>query len=163
LARRHGGEEQIGRQSRLEAMEVGGDVTGAKAGMIAAAVWAAAEPTIRRLARTPYSDVRLLGRGLISGPAWPAVGLGIHLLNGAIFGAAFERAGGRGVRAGVIAAELENALLWPAFALVDRFHRDRRNGTWPRLVTNRRVAVQEVLAHALFGAVLGALTRADSR
>jgi hypothetical protein len=35
---------------------------GATAGAAAAAVWAAGDPLLRRLAGTPYSDVRLLGR-----------------------------------------------------------------------------------------------------
>jgi hypothetical protein len=41
--------------------------------------------------------------------------------------------------------------------LVDRFHPDRRDGTWPPVARDPRVALQEVAAHALFGAVLGAL------
>jgi hypothetical protein len=44
-------------------------------------------------------------------------------------------------------------------AVVDRLHPDRRDGTWPPLLTNRRIAAQEVAGHAVFGAVLGALTR----
>jgi hypothetical protein len=42
-------------------------------------------------------------------------------------------------------------------ALVDRFHPDRRSGAWPPLLRNRRVFAYEVLTHALFGVVLGAL------
>jgi hypothetical protein len=74
-----------------------------------------------------------------------------------MFGIAFWRLGGRGWRAGVVAAELENLALWPGMALVDRFHRDRRSGNWPPLLRNGRVFVQEAAVHALFGAVLGAL------
>jgi hypothetical protein len=91
--------------------------------------------------------------------AWPAAGLALHLANGGAFGAAFERAGLRGVRAGVAAAELENLALWPALAVVDRVHPDRRSGAWPRLATSPRVACYEILGHALFGAVLGALVK----
>jgi hypothetical protein len=114
---------------------------------------------LQRLARTPYSDVRLLGRFVTRGRAWPAAGVVLHVANGAVFGAAFERAGLRGVKAGVLAAQAENAALWPAMALVDRLHPDRRDGTWPPLARSPRVAVYEFLAHALFGAVLGALVR----
>jgi hypothetical protein len=41
--------------------------------------------------------------------------------------------------------------------ILDRVHPDRRDGTWPPLARNPRIAVQEVAAHALFGATLGAL------
>jgi hypothetical protein len=132
---------------------------GAVAGVAAAAAWAAGEPVLKRVFGTPYSDVRLLGRVATRIRVWPVAGLAIHLGNGAVFGAAFEKAGFGGVRAGVAAAQLENLALWPAMAVVDRFHPDRRDGTWPRLLTNRRIAGQEVAGHALFGAVLGALTR----
>jgi hypothetical protein len=122
-------------------------------------VWAAAEPGLQRIVRTPYSDVRLLGRLATRGRAWPVAGLALHAANGAVFGAAFERAGLRGVKAGVAAAQVENLALWPGMAIVDRIHPDRRNGTWPPLVGNPRIAAYEVIAHALFGTVLGALVR----
>ena len=131
---------------------------GAVAGVVAAAAWAASEPALRRLVRTPFSDVRLLGRTVTSTKAWPVAGVALHLANGALFGVGFRRAGLRGVRAGVAAAQLENLVLWPVFAIVDRVHPDRRDGSWPPLVRNRRVAAYEVATHALFGAVLGALT-----
>jgi hypothetical protein len=134
-------------------------VKGVTAGALAAAVWAAGEPALQRLAGTPFSDVRLLGRLVTRARAWPAVGLVLHVGNGALFGAAFERAGLRGVKAGVVAAELENAALWPAMAIVEKIHPDCRDGAWPPLVRNPRIALQEVAAHAVFGAVLGALVR----
>jgi hypothetical protein len=114
---------------------------------------------LRRIFGTEFSDVRLLGRFATRGRAWPVAGLTIHLANGAAFGAAFGKAGLEGVKAGVAAAQIENLVLWPAMAVVDRIHPDRRDGTWPPLLANRRVAAQEVAAHALFGAVLGSLTR----
>jgi hypothetical protein len=132
---------------------------GAAAGVFAAAAWAASEPVLRRLARTPFSDVRLLGRTVTCTSAWPVAGVALHLANGALFGVGFRRAGLRGVRAGMAAAQLENLALWPAFAVVDRTHPDRRDGSWPPLLRNRRVAAYEVVTHALFGTVLGALTR----
>jgi len=132
---------------------------GAAAGFIGAAAWAAGEPVLQRLIRTRYSDVRLLGRAVTRGRAWPLAGLALHLANGAVFGAAFERAGLRGVRAGVLAAQIENAALWPALAVVDRVHPDRRSGAWPPLARDPRIAAYEVVSHTLFGAVLGALLR----
>jgi hypothetical protein len=81
----------------------------------------------------------------------------VHLINGALFGALFARLGGRGARWGLAAAGVEHLLAWPAMAVADRLHPDRRDGTWPRLLTDRRVFAQETALHALFGSVLGLL------
>jgi hypothetical protein len=132
--------------------------------MAAAAAWAATGPAVTRLVTPPtgYSDVRLLG-GLLAqdGARGRAVGLAAHLVNGAVFGAIFTRAGGRGWKQGLAAAQIENLALWPGMALVDRIHPDRRSGAWPPLATNGRVFAYEVAVHALFGVVLGALVRED--
>jgi hypothetical protein len=132
---------------------------GAVAGVVAAACWAAAEPALGRALRTPYSDVKLLGGLVARGRARRPAGLALHLGNGAAFGWLFERLGGGGVTNGVVAAEAENALLWPALVVLDRIHPERRSGAWPRLATSPRVAAYELAAHALFGAVLGGLTK----
>lgn len=124
------------------------------AGTAAAAIWAAAEPALGRVFGTPYRDIRLL-EGLLGGSR--AAALVAHLANGAVFGALFARAGGQGLLRGVLAAQAENLALWPAMAVVDRVHPDRRNGSWPPLLRNGRVFAYEVAAHALFGAVLGLL------
>jgi hypothetical protein len=128
------------------------------AGATAAAAWAAAEPGLRRLFRTPYTDVRLLGAPL-SKRRWRLAGSAVHLANGAAAGFLFQRLGLRGWKSGIVAAQLENAALWPGMAVVDRYHPDRRSGAWPPLLLNRRVFGQEVAVHVLFGAVLGALVR----
>ena len=135
-----------------------GDLRAALAGMSAAAVWAASEPALRRLFGTPYTDVRLVGATL-SRRHWRLVGTTIHLLNGAAAGVAFRRLGLRGWRAGIIAAQIEGAALWPGMIVVDRYHPDRRSGAWPPLLRNPRVFGQEVAAHAIFGAVLGVIVR----
>jgi hypothetical protein len=127
---------------------------GALAGTVAAAAWASAEPVLGRLFRTPYSDRRLLG-GLTGRSS--AEGVALHLVNGAFFGAVFERLGGRGPLQGALAAQLENVVLWPAMAVVDRVHPDRRSGAWPPLIRNGKVFAYEATAHALFGVVLGIL------
>jgi hypothetical protein len=137
-------------------------VRGAAAGVVAAAVWAAAEPLLGRAFRTPYSDVRLLGVIVTGGRGWPVVGTAIHLANGATFGLVWDRVGRGSWKRGVLAAQLENLVLWaPGMALVDRYHPDRRSGAWPRLLRNRRVFGYEVATHTIFGAVLGLLS-ADS-
>jgi hypothetical protein len=125
--------------------------------MAAAGAWAAAEPLLRRVFRTPYSDVRLLGAAATRRRGWPVVGLAAHVANGAVFGLAFARLGEGDWKRGVLAAELENVALWPAMALVDRYHPDRRSGAWPPLLRNPRVFGYEVATHAIFGAVLGLL------
>jgi hypothetical protein len=109
---------------------------------------------------TRYSDVRLLGRIATGGSLWPVAGLAWHCASGAFFGIAFERLGGSGWKQGVLAAELENVALWPLAVLVDRFHPDVREGRLPPIARDGRVFAQEVVAHAIFGAVLGgAVTR----
>ena len=134
---------------------------GAVAGIAAAAAWAAAEPLLRRLLGTPYSDLRLLGALVTRGRLWWPAGLALHLANGAVFGAAFERLGGRGWKRGMLVAQIENMGLWPGMALIDRLHPDRKSGAWPRLLTNGRVFAYEAAVHALFGCVLGALLSDD--
>jgi hypothetical protein len=124
------------------------------AGTAAAAVWAAAEPTLGRAFRTSYSDVRLLG-GLTGRGPW--TGLALHLVNGAVFGALFERLGGRGPLRGMLAAQTENLALWPAMLWAQRVHPACASGEWPPLFADRRILAYEVAAHGLFGAVLGFL------
>jgi hypothetical protein len=129
-------------------------VRGAAAGAVAAGAWAAVEPLAARALGTDYTDVRLLGR-LVSRRRWAVAGTAAHLANGAVAGALFAGAGGRGARAGLALAMVETLATWPGMALLDRVHPDRRSGRWPALVTDRRVFAQEVAMHALFGVLLG--------
>jgi hypothetical protein len=131
----------------------------AAAGALGAAAWVAAEPAVRRALGSPHRELRLVGGLLAPGRAWRPVGLAVHLANGAVFGIAFDRFGRRGIREAVIAAQVENAALWPAMAIVDRLHPDVRSGRWPPLARNPRVAAQEVAGHLVFGLVLGGLLR----
>jgi hypothetical protein len=124
------------------------------AGIAAAAVWAAAEPALGRALRTSYSDVRLLG-GLTGTGARGA--LALHLANGAVFGALFERLGGRGPLRGMLAAQAENLAFWPGMLCAQRVHPACTSGEWPPLFSDRRILTYEVAAHGLFGAVLGLL------
>ena len=132
---------------------------GPLAGALAALTWAAAEPALGRVFGTPFSDVKLLGGLVTRSRGRHAAGLAIHVANGAAFGWAFQRFIGGGVRRGVVVAEVENALLWPALAVIDRIHPDRRSGAWPPLATSPRVSATRSTTHALFGVVLGALAR----
>ena len=74
---------------------------------------------------------------------------------------AFERLGHArgGWKWGIVVFQLETVATWPLMVVVDRWHPDRRNGTWPPLARNGRVFAQEVAVHAVFGAVLGVLCR----
>ena len=136
---------------------MGRTLRAAGAGMAAAATWVAVEPVFRRAFGGPHRELRLVGRMLAPERAWLPVGAAVHLANGAMFGIAFDRLGGRGVRAAVIAAQVENAVLWPTMLIVDRLHPDVRSGAWPKLAGNRAVVAQELAGHAVFGVVLGAL------
>jgi hypothetical protein len=140
-------------------VSVGRTLRAATAGAIAAGVWAAAEPRLRRATGGYHSQPRLIG-GLVT-PAgdWHRIGLAVHLANGAAFGVAFARLGGGGLWLGVVAAEAENALLWPLTGVIDRVHPDVRSGAWPPMLRNGHAFAQEVLGHAVFGAVLGGLVR----
>ena len=129
----------------------------AAAGTAAAAIWTGCEPLFKRAFGTPYSDSELLSAYVTRGRLQPLVGLLIHSANGAGFGYLFARLGGRGVKAAVAAALVENALFWPLMPLFDRTHPNVRDGRWPRLAANARVFAQTTAAHALFGVLLGAL------
>ena len=129
----------------------------AVAGAGAAALWAGIEPGLQRLIGTPYSDLRLLGRAITRRRIWPLVGLPIHLVNGAAFAVGLEALRLRGWKKGLAVAEAETIALWPAMAVVDRFHPDSRAGRWPRLVTSPRALALTVAGHAIFGVTVGAM------
>jgi hypothetical protein len=134
-------------------------VRGAAAGAVAAATWFACDPLLERIFRTPYSDSQLAGSFLVRGALEPVANLVTHTAAGACFGMGFVRLGGRGPRAGLLAAVAENTLLWPGIALVERFHPKRRDGTWPPLARNPRAFACATAGHALFGTALGLLVR----
>jgi len=135
-------------------------VKGALAGALAAAVWQASDGLLKRAFRTPYSDAELLGPFITRGRLEWVANLATHSAGGAAFGYAFARLGGRGVRQGIAAALVENTVLWPAMAVVDRVHPKVRDGEWPRLLVNSRAFASATAGHALFGALLGAGVRA---
>ena len=128
---------------------------GALAGAVAAAVWQACDPLLKRTFGTPYADAELIGPFLTRGPLEPVVNLVTHASAGAGFGYLFERLGGHGVRRGVTAAVIENTLLWPGITVFDRIHPKRRDGTWPPLARSPRVFASATAGHAIFGALLG--------
>ena len=131
-------------------------MNGAKAGAIAALVWAAVEPFDRRLLRHDYSDVAVLGKAVTRSRAWPLAGLAMHAGNGALFGVVYEQARRRGTSA-VTMALVEHTVLFPLGTIVDRRHPARgTEGLAP--LWSKRAFAQATFRHLLFGALLGHLT-----
>lgn len=135
--------------------------SGAVAGAVAAVGWAAQQPLDKRLFRSSYDDVELLGKFVTRGRFWPVAGLALHLSNGALFGAAYAlfepHLRGPDWARGLIAAQVENFGLWPLVRLTDRFHPARAE--LPRLSGNTRALWQATWRHALFGTILGIAER----
>src|SRR5688500_5265642 len=94
----------------------------AAAGALGAAVCAAQEPLDKRVFDVDYSDVELLGKWVTRGDEWPAIGLAMHLANGAVFGAAYALAKpflvGPPVARAVTAAMAEHFGSWPLIGVV---------------------------------------------
>ncbi|MBA3262994.1 MAG: hypothetical protein H0T69_11120 [Thermoleophilaceae bacterium] len=135
--------------------------SGALAGAVAAAIWAAQQPLDKRLFGSDYDDVELLGKLVARDSGWQAAGLAIHMANGAVFGAAFTLLRpfipGPPQAAGAAAGLSEHLATWPLTRLVDRHHRARSE--LESLGGNRRAFAQAAWRHLLFGLVLGELER----
>ena len=142
-------------------MELRRPLNGALAGAAAAAAWAAQQPLDKKVFGSRYDDVEILGKLVTRGPAWPAAGLGLHVVNGARFGAVYALARplvpGPPVVAGIGAAMAENFGFWPLGVLIDRHHPAR--GELESLHGNRRAFGQATWRHLLFGIVLAELER----
>ena len=136
-------------------------MNGPLAGVAAAGVWAIQQPLDKRVFGSRYDDVEVLGKLVTRGPAWPAAGLGLHLVNGAMFGAAYALARplvpGPPVVAGITAAMAEHFGFWPLGAFIDRYHPARKD--LEPLQNNRRAFAQAAWRHLLFGVVLAELER----
>jgi hypothetical protein len=131
---------------------------GALAGVTAAAVWAAQQPLDRRVFGVDYDDADLLGRFVARGRAAYPIGIALHLLNGAVFGAVYAN-----VRSslpapaplrGPLAGLAEHVATWPGTMALARVNPDV-----PQLWGSGRAFAQATWRHLLFGAVLGELER----
>jgi len=126
--------------------------SGALAGAVAAAVWAAQQPLDKKVFGSDYDDVELLGKLVTRDSGWQAAGLAIHVANGAAFGAVYTLVRplipGPAQTAGPIAGLTEHFATWPLTGLVDR-----------SLAGSRRAFAQAAWRHLLFGLVLGELER----
>jgi len=142
-------------------VDVGKTARGALAGAVAAGVWAAQSPLDQRVFGVPYLDQELLGKAVTRGRAWHAVGLALHVLNGALFGAGYAAVAprlplapwARGPAAGLV----EHVVSWPLTVLVDRHHPARDE--LPALAGDPRAFAQATWRHLLFGVVLGEAER----
>ena len=134
---------------------------GAVSGAVAAAVWSLQQPLDKLVFSSRYDDIELLGKAVTRGDAWLPIGLGLHLGNGALFGAAYANVAPAlplpPALRGPAAALTEHVVLWPLTALTDRLHPAR--GDLPRLSGNRAAYLQAAWRHLLFGLILGELER----
>lgn len=134
---------------------------GAFSGLVAAAVWALAQPLDKLLLDCQYDDVELLGKAVTRGSGWYPIGLAMHLWNGALFGAAYSNVASYlpvppPLRGPAVALS-EHVALWPLGSVSDRLHPARKE--LPQLSGNGRAFAQAVVRHLLFGVVLGELER----
>jgi hypothetical protein len=130
-------------------------VRGGVAGALAAALWNAYDPLLKRAFRTPYADSEVLGPFVTEGRYEWLANLATHMGGGFAFGTLFERLGGRTAKHGVVAAVVENTVLWPAVAVIEKVHPKRKSGEWPPLLLNGRAFGAATVGHAVFGALLG--------
>jgi hypothetical protein len=134
---------------------------GALAGAVAAGVWAAQQPLDQRVFGVAYDDTELLGKAVTRGPLWRPVGVAMHLLNGALFGAVYANVARRvplpSWARGPAAGLGEHVASWPLVGLTDHVHPARDE--MPTLATDPRAFAQATWRHLLFGVVLGELER----
>ena len=121
------------------------------------------EPLDQRLFRCDYSDVAILGKAVTRGRGWRPVGLAVHALNGALFGLAYDvvrrHVSGDRRRLAIRMALAEHVALHLLGYFIDRYHPARGEKGIPPLLTNVRAFGQATLRHAVFGALLGRISR----
>jgi hypothetical protein len=134
---------------------------GAVSGAVAAAVWGLQQPLDKLVLSSGYDDVELLGKAVTRGDGWLPVGFGVHMVNGALFGAVYANVAPAlpvaPVLRGPIAGLAEHLATWPLVGVTDRLHPARKD--LPRLKGNREAFLQAAWRHLLFGFVLGELER----
>ena len=138
---------------------------GAIAGAAATVVMTLGQPIDKRLFRSTYDDVEILGKLVTRGDDWQPVGFVLHVQNGALLGAAYPRLKrslpGPAILRGLLAGLIEHIATWPMTMLVDRYHPARKE--LPNLAANPRAFGQATIRHAVFGIVLGLVEDALSQ
>ena len=131
------------------------------AGAVAAGVWAAQQPLDMKVFGVAYDDTELLGKSITRGPAWRPIGIALHVLNGAVFGAAYAAAAPRlplpSWARGPAAAMAEHVATWPLTLAIPSLHPARKD--FPPLFADPRALGQATWRHLVFGVVLGELER----
>src|SRR5262249_60813483 len=115
------------------------------------------QPIDKRLFRSTYDDVEILGKLVTRGDDWQPVGFVLHVQNGALLGAAYPRLKrslpGPAILRGLVAGLIEHIATWPMTMLVDRYHPARKEP--PDLAAHPPAFGQATIRHAVFGIVLG--------
>lgn len=105
----------------------------------------------------------MLGKAVTRGGGWRAAGFALHAVNGAVFGLAFSAVQRRlnvdRRRLALALALGEHAAIYPLCYFIDRYHPARGEPGIPPLLTNARAFGQATARHALFGLLLGRLSR----
>ena len=132
-------------------------IRGAVVGAVAGVVWKAVEPLLQREFGTPYSDAGIVAGYAGTGRARVPLEYATQFVGGATFGAAFAHFGGRGINRAVTAALVENTVLWPGVAVLQRRHPDVLAGRWRKPFSDTRALRVSYAGHAIYGVLLGAL------
>jgi hypothetical protein len=136
-------------------------VRGALAGAVAAGVWAAQQSLDKPVFGVAHDDTELLGKALTRGPAWPVVGMVMHMGSGALLGAAYAGVAPHlplpSWSRGPIVALAEHVATWPLTYATDRVHPARDE--LPALSGSWRAFAQATWRHLVFGVVMGELER----
>ena len=109
-----------------------------------------------------FDDVQLVESAIRGRTARiPALGMAIHLLNGAALGEVYAAVAepllpGPAWVKGLLFGEIFLLAVWPSVPLVDRIHPLIRAGKLPRL-TSRVTFAQNIARHTVFGLTLGLL------
>lgn len=136
----------------------GNTLAGAVAGVAGGLAYAVVMAIDLRVFRYDADDYLLLGGAVGCPGSASVIGKGIHLVNSAILGIAFERLAYRrlpwaGTVNGMVFASVENALLYPILA-AERHHPLIRSGDLASY-WNATAFAQSVGRHLAYGAVAG--------
>ena len=138
---------------------------GALSGALAAAIWGVQQPLDKLVFRSGYDDIELLGKAVTTDEGWYPIGFGMHMANGALFGAVYANVAPQlpipAPLRGPAAALAENFLSWPLAVVSDRLHPARHE--LPHLSGSRSALAQATWRHLLFGLILGELERRINR
>ncbi len=133
------------------------------AGLAGGAAYLAEQAIDQRVLRRPGDDLKLLGMlATRRDPAWRIAGLAMHTFNSAALALVYagfmrNRLPGSPMTRGFLLGQIENTALFPLVPLIlDRYHPAIRSGELAAF-GNPTYALQSLLRHVAYGAVLGAV------